>query len=105
MSPLLRGAILVTLVSALVRAAELSSGNRPGSARAAPVVAGVSHGASTTSLCPPRTLPDGQVCIPVPEVAAQATADLGGSRWQLYAHIPRRPERPEDYLAYRLPIT
>jgi len=63
--------------------------------------------------CPAGTLPDANACIPVP-----LNAEVGGlalpeernahrdrqGRWQEYDHIPRLPERPEDYRQYRLPV-
>jgi murein DD-endopeptidase MepM/ murein hydrolase activator NlpD len=63
--------------------------------------------------CPQGTLPDANACIPVP-----LNAEAGGlplpeernahrdrqGRWQEYDHIPRLPERPEDYRQYRLPV-
>jgi murein DD-endopeptidase MepM/ murein hydrolase activator NlpD len=66
------------------------------------------------SPCPPRTVPDGEVCVHVPDDRADddgpasATAPNAhrtrGGRWQVYEDIPRRPERPADYDAYRYPV-
>lgn len=63
--------------------------------------------------CPPGTLPDARACIPVPfddrsgglalPEERNAHRDKQG-RWQEYDHIPRLPERPEDYRQYRLPV-
>jgi murein DD-endopeptidase MepM/ murein hydrolase activator NlpD len=62
--------------------------------------------------CPTGTLPDGGVCVPVPDVtlggealAEQRAAhhDRSG-RLRVYDQIPRRPERPADYRQYRLPV-
>ncbi|MEB2323418.1 MAG: hypothetical protein OZ921_12960, partial [Sorangiineae bacterium] len=58
------------------------------------------------SPCPPGTLPDDGVCIPVP---ARGAADAGSpalaERWRVYDQLPRRPERPADYGRYALPVT
>ena len=69
--------------------------------------------AEPAAACPAGTLPDHGACIPVPlqpfdeglspEVARNAHRDRAG-RLVRYEHIPRRPERPADYLRYQLPI-
>lgn len=68
--------------------------------------------AAETSPCPRGTLPDGPVCIRLPsfpfdlpeaEAAPNAHRDRRGT-FQVYEQIPRRPERPADYEAYRYPI-
>ncbi len=109
MQPLVRGAIAIAALSALVRAAESTEPARP----AAPDPSAETAPASTLqTFCPPQTLADHGVCIPVPE------APLGGDelaahenvhrdrRGQLrvYEQIPRRPERPSDYRRYRMPV-
>src|SRR5208282_3125907 len=41
----------------------------------------------------------------VPEAAEQTNAhQTRAGRWQLYEEIPRRPDRPTDYDAYRYPV-
>lgn len=64
------------------------------------------------SSCPPRTLPDGGVCIPAADVTVGGEAlaerraahhDRAG-RLRMYDQIPRRPERPSDYRKYQLPV-
>lgn len=50
-----------------------------------------------TALCPPGTLPDQGVCIPVPRPPRTSVRDIEGA-------IPKRPDRPADYAAYRLPV-
>ena len=66
-----------------------------------------------SALCPPFTLPDDDECIPIPP-----GADLGGDdlapvpgahhdkrgRLESYEQIPRRPDRPAAYGAYRYPV-
>ncbi len=69
---------------------------------------------ATPALCPPRTLPDGEVCVRIPgaadddgepEAAITPNAHHTRSgRWQVYEDIPRRPDRPADYDAYRYPV-
>jgi murein DD-endopeptidase MepM/ murein hydrolase activator NlpD len=63
-------------------------------------------------LCPRGTLPDGDACVRLPSAddsapdappAANAHFDKAG-RWIVYDQIPRRPDRPADYDAYRYPI-
>lgn len=63
-------------------------------------------------LCPPGTLPDGGVCVPVPDVIQggealseqRATHHDRQGRLRVYDQIPRRPERPADYRRYQLPV-
>ena len=64
--------------------------------------------------CPRRTLPDGGVCVPVPDLSAspggEALAEQRAQhhdragRLRTYDQIPRRPERPADYRKYQLPV-
>jgi murein DD-endopeptidase MepM/ murein hydrolase activator NlpD len=62
-------------------------------------------------VCPPGSLPDGDVCVHVaaddegPEAEPEENAhhDKHG-RWVVYDQIPRRPERPADYDQYRYPV-
>jgi len=64
------------------------------------------------ALCPARTLPDGGVCIPLPDFALGGEALLEqraphhdrAGRLRLYDQIPRQPERPADYRSYQLPV-
>jgi murein DD-endopeptidase MepM/ murein hydrolase activator NlpD len=66
---------------------------------------------ASPSPCPPRTLPDGEACVrlsdddgsPDLESAQNAHHDTRG-RWIVYDEIPRRPDRPQDYDAYRYPV-
>src|SRR4051812_2970116 len=117
MDPVLRGALLVSLVALLTRAAELSA--RPDVARsartpeAAVVTQAAHHGAELLDApCPRGTLPDGNVCVPVPdpEAGGQVLSEAQNEhhdrsgRLRVYDQIPRSPERPKDFRAYRLPI-
>ncbi|MFO0680106.1 MAG: M23 family metallopeptidase [Polyangiaceae bacterium] len=65
------------------------------------------------SACPAATLPDGEVCVHIPgrgdedespdaPIAANLHRERSG-RWTAYDQIPRRPDRPTDYDAYRYP--
>jgi len=117
MDPLLRGALAVTLVGLLTRAADLRA--RPASRHSS---SNLTHSAasdpnpSTPDLpqapCPRGTLPDGNVCVPVPdpEAGRQALAEAQNEhhdrngRLRVYDQIPRSPERPKEFRQYRLPI-
>src|SRR5262245_25206236 len=108
MPPLGRAALSAALFSALLRAAEFSATSNP----AAAAVAASAATSPLSSLCPAGTLPDANVCIPVPrtlkggpELETQAGSHSQKSgRLQHYEHIPRRPDRPADYRRYRLPV-
>jgi hypothetical protein len=102
------------LVAACAIAGVLSWGAGAASGPAVHVAA-VAHAESPTpltpSLCPAGSLPDGDACVRIaedddgPESPAEANAhhDKKG-RWVVYDQIPRRPERPADYDAYRYPV-
>ncbi|MET0591976.1 MAG: M23 family metallopeptidase [Polyangiaceae bacterium] len=71
------------------------------------------RGQGESALCPPFTLPDDDACVPIPESAAlggEELAQLPGAhhdkrgRVESYDQIPRRPDRPEAYDAYRYPV-
>jgi murein DD-endopeptidase MepM/ murein hydrolase activator NlpD len=102
------------LVPAVVFVAALSLG--AGVPRGAPLrVVGVARteslDAPAAASCPPRTLPDGDVCVRLPtdddapelEASPNAHRDVTG-RWTAYDEIPRRPDRPASYDAYRYPV-
>lgn len=63
------------------------------------------------SVCRAGALPDGDVCVGLPEdddgpemlTEANGHHDKRG-RWVVYDQIPRRPDRPADYDAYRYPV-
>jgi murein DD-endopeptidase MepM/ murein hydrolase activator NlpD len=70
-------------------------------------------GEGGSALCPPFTLPDGDACVPIPASAALGGEDLAAvpgahhdkrGRVETYDQIPRRPDRPAAYDAYRYPI-
>jgi murein DD-endopeptidase MepM/ murein hydrolase activator NlpD len=64
--------------------------------------------------CPPGTLPDADVCIPVPvapeeqdgaALASERNAHrTRGGVWTEYEDIPRRPDRSNRYKDYRYPV-
>jgi len=121
MDPLLRGALALTLLGLLTRAADLRA--RPVSGRTnRALTPTLTRGVTTTARteasdlaqapCPRGTLPDGNVCVPVPDPEAGRQAlteaqnehhDRAG-RLRVYDQIPRSPERPKDFRQYRLPI-
>lgn len=62
--------------------------------------------------CPPGTAPDNDACVhltrgaddgPLAPALANAHREKSG-RWAQYEQIPRLPDRPSDYDAYRYPI-
>lgn len=109
MSPLVRTALAVSLLSALSRAAETRTASASPLDTVSPLTTARDE---LTSACPAGTLPDANVCIPVPsdsaggeELTSESNAHRERSgRWRIYDQIPRRPERPADYRRYRLPI-
>ena len=123
MDPLLRGALAVTLVGLLTRAADLRA--RPAarhfgptdpsqqrSIASSPAPSDTPDSTAKDAPCPRGTLPDGNVCVPVPDPDAgrQALAEAQNEhhdrngRLRVYDQIPRSPERPKDFRQYRLPI-
>jgi len=69
----------------------------------------------TPAPCPPDTLPDGDACVRLPDddgtddtpealTATSSHQDKGG-RWSVYEQVPRRPDRPAEYDAYRYPVS
>src|SRR5258708_6900795 len=107
MDPLLRGALAVTLVALLCRAAELRARPAAGAGGSAtPSVVAARHRSAppdaldTEAPCPRGTLPDGNVCVPVPDPEAGGHALLEAQnehhdrsgRLQVYDQIPRSPD-------------
>ena len=65
------------------------------------------------SVCPPGSLPDGALCVALPngddeggdELIAMAGAHFDKrGRYDTYDQIPRRPDRSADYAVYQYPI-
>lgn len=80
-------------------------------AKAAPASSSAEIADLTAGTCPPGTAPDGEACIhletvsdgPSAEARANTHRERSG-RLATYDQIPRLPERPSDYDAYRYPI-
>jgi murein DD-endopeptidase MepM/ murein hydrolase activator NlpD len=73
---------------------------------------GAPNAAQLASPCPAGTLPDGDVCVHLPgdpgegedALAAENSHRERTGRWAVYEQIPRRPDRPASYDAYRYPV-
>lgn len=103
MSPLVRAGIAAAVLAAIAAAVDrrlepvlvTSGGSTPGSA----------DPASLLRPCPPGTLLDNSVCIPVPTAASSSDAAVAVRNWQIYDRLPRRPDRPSDLRRYRWPVS
>lgn len=116
--PLVRAAAALLALAFGLRAVSLLAAAPPGTAASANQPPALAAGAGTASSasapsCPPRTLPDGGVCVPVPDGSREGGQALAEQRAQhhdregrlrVYDQIPRRPERPADYRKYQLPV-
>lgn len=100
----------IAAISAVSRAAELGASDRT---RALGADSTALDAKQRAAACPPGTLPDARVCIPVPEhmtsdgpenVAQANVQPTRGGGLRAYNHIPRRPDRPADWAAYQLPL-
>jgi len=100
----------VSLLAAPAPTAAPGVDKRSALANAAKPSGGVTASAPS---CPARTLPDGGVCVPVPDrgrAGGEALAEQRAQhhdregRLRVYDQIPRRPERPADYRKYQLPV-
>ncbi len=91
MQPVVRGAVAVACVAALVRIAGWVGAAESGSA---PTQVSTSASAARPNPCPPGTLPDGRACVP-----ARMPGARGGQE-----RVVRLPDRASDYGAYRLPV-
>ena len=106
MHALVKGAVAVSLLGG----AGLVLGSAP-KAPAPPPVPSVA--ASVPPLvempCPPRHLPEGEACIPLPELALPASGDdvfrERKGRGVAFDVLPRRPDRPSDPAAVRYPLS
>jgi hypothetical protein len=111
---LVRGAVASALLLALGGLADPQAPPPP----AVVPPAGAARGtAGMTALCGTRTVPEGAACVPLPApgvpldegAAAAALVDVphrasSGARAPTTEHLPRRPERPAEALAYVYPI-
>lgn len=107
--PLVKAALLAASLSAVVRAAEV--GQAPLGQPQLLVESAADAQKGLSAQCPADTLPDGRVCIPVPRTSSgdALVAEQAGHRdktgqWRIYDQIPRRPDRPKSYRAYRYPV-
>lgn len=119
--PLLRAAIAAAFLSVLGRfdrsppqvITPKSEQNEPGEPPRAPAVPN-----DWLAPCPPRSLPEGNSCLPLPSLGldisgAPAFMAVQGSHagaepgrgLEVYDHIPKRPERPASFSSYLLPIS
>jgi murein DD-endopeptidase MepM/ murein hydrolase activator NlpD len=90
------------------RSSRLSVGPQPH----LPSPDGLASGEEEAPACLLGTLPDGGVCVPVPDITlgGEALAEQRAAHHdrdghlRVYDQIPRRPERPADYRKYQLPV-
>jgi len=97
MKPAPTAALVAAVLAVAALGGRLARSRPPASSPAAHAPA-----SAASAECPPRTLPDDGVCIPVPE--APATAETPIRRTLYEDRIFRRPDRPADYYRYRLPF-
>jgi murein DD-endopeptidase MepM/ murein hydrolase activator NlpD len=101
------------LFTTLAQARTPGPASSASSAASAAPATSASPGAAQAS-CPAGTLPDGDVCVRLPDATGRdegaATPESVNThrdslgRWVVYEEIPRRPDRPADYGAYRYPV-
>jgi murein DD-endopeptidase MepM/ murein hydrolase activator NlpD len=113
MHPLIRGAIAAFAFAALGSRAQPDAARRPTSDTMGATGARQGPIQGLSAICPAGSLPDGDVCVPIPndddasgdELSAFAGAhhDKRG-RFRTYEQIPRRPDRSAEYEAYRYPV-
>lgn len=102
MSPLVRAGIAAAVLAAIAAAVDrpltpvLVTGGGPASKSADP--------ARLLRPCPPGTLLDNQVCVPVPAPSSSGDGAAAIGNWQIYDRLPRRPDRPADPRRYRWPV-
>jgi hypothetical protein len=90
--------VLVAVIAAAVAAGAALADRAPRVTFAQPPQVASSGAPLAPSLCPPGSLPDDGVCIPVPP-PERATLHASSSE-----RIPRRPDRPPEYARYELPV-
>jgi hypothetical protein len=99
MPPLVRAALAAALLATLAVMTDRS----PRAIRVGTAAAPGPSAARLSALCPRGTLPDGNVCVPVPP-RSQPTQERAPERGRgKLERIERRPDRPADYAKYRLP--
>ncbi len=90
--------VVAAALAAAAAAVAALAGRTPRVTFAGPPRASSSATALAPSLCPPGSLPDNGVCIPVPAPERAAPGAATTER------IPRRPDRPPEYTRYALPV-
>jgi murein DD-endopeptidase MepM/ murein hydrolase activator NlpD len=112
MHPLIRAAV-TSLVFVVLGSRAGKGAPHPAAEGEAPTALLSDPTAGLSSVCPPGSLPDLDVCIPIPtddDGGGDELSALGGAhhdkrgRYQTYEQIPRRPDRPPAYEAYRYPV-
>ena len=100
MPPLVRAGLAAALLATLAVMTDRS----PRAIRVGASAPAGPSAARLSALCPRGTLPDGDVCVPVPppERLARGDEPHGRARNE-HDRIERRPDRPADYAKYRLP--
>lgn len=93
MRPVFAAALAAAVVAAIATLGGRASRVTPAPRRQAPSAA-----SAPVSLCPPGSLPDDGVCIPVPPPGRTAI------RSRVVESIPRRPDREPEYTRYALPV-
>jgi hypothetical protein len=100
MPPLVRVGLAASLLATLAvmtdrppRAIRVGAASRPGPSATA-----------LSALCPRGTLPDGDVCVPVPPREPERGGEPTARPRSGHDRIERRPDRPADYARYRLPF-
>ncbi len=110
MKPLARAAVLVALLSAVSAQAE-----RAGAFRTITIsrLSKPTPQEEASSTCPRGFLPDGEVCVAIPQEGDNDGQELTpiqnmhreySGMLRTYEQIPRRPDRLADYEAYRYPV-
>jgi murein DD-endopeptidase MepM/ murein hydrolase activator NlpD len=109
--PRRRATAALLLTAALSLGAGTARGPAVRLAAVPPPASAPAASALSPTLCAAGSLPDGEACVhlavdddgPEAEPAENAHHDRRG-RWIVYDQIPRRPDRPESYDAYRYPV-
>jgi murein DD-endopeptidase MepM/ murein hydrolase activator NlpD len=117
MHPLIRAAATSLVFVALGSRAGVGAAHPPGDALVGggqePTAVRSDPTAGLSSVCPPGSLPDADVCVPIPaddDVGGEELSAFGGGhhdkrgRFRTYEQIPRRPDRPAEYEVYRYPV-
>ena len=107
MHPLVRAAAALAVISAVGSFAPTKAGPPPSAAKApARTAPGL-----TQMACGARSIPEGDVCVPLP-ASTDALAPANGSKPRQvqgksqpsHELIPRRPDRPSDLASLRFPV-